>query len=396
MKLLGSGTYANVYKITSNHKEYAIKILKCYSELIYKEIDFLTKLKNTEYVIDFHDIIFDEHTCTYTKPGLLLEYISAGTLDSMKNSLTFSEKKQIFHKLLIGLNYIHSKNIVHRDIKLNNILLDSETLTPKFCDFGISFYSKSKLKNICITKFCPPEIYRRKTYSFPIDMWMLAISMIDFLFSVKINNNFEKKFLEVYASEDDLKYLNWNSNFNFNFNKNKLQELKLKELSLNENSLCCDLLQLMLAINPDNRINAFNAANHEFFSEKLQTNILSGNTALSVVQEECTSINSNVYKLKYNHIKLIELMNKIKITNSEIRKYAIQIMDRIICSGKVNVNLNYDYFAYTILRLVFYSMFEEMDANVCLLAFNEKINETHLKQEYYIVKNILEYKLFLN
>lgn len=390
MKLLGSGTYANVYKIISNHKEYAIKILKCYSELIYKEIDFLTKLKNTEYVINFHDIIFDEYTCTYSKPGLMLEYVS-NTLDSMKNSLTFQEKKHIFHKLLIGLNYIHANNIIHRDIKLNNILLDSKTLTPKFCDFGISFYSKSKLKNICITKFCPPEIYRRKIYSFPIDIWMLAISMIEFLFSIKINNNFEKKFLEVHVSSDDLKYLNWNTstrasarvsaNTNINY-KNKLyNEIIMNNFDNKEEYLkCYELLQLMLAINPENRITALDAANHYFFNEKIQKSI---------------SCSRDVYQLKYTHTKLVDLMNKIKITNLEIRKYAIQIMDRIIYSGKVNVNLNYDYFAYTILRLVFYSIFEEMDTNVCLSAFNEKINDIHIKQEYYIVKNILGYKLFI-
>ena len=47
------------------------------------------------------------------------------------------EIKDIFVDVVIGLEYIHSKNIIHRDIKLDNILID-EYENYKICDFGVS------------------------------------------------------------------------------------------------------------------------------------------------------------------------------------------------------------------------------------------------------------------
>lgn len=46
--------------------------------------------------------------------------------------------KYIFRQIIVGLGYIHSKNIVHRDIKLENILLDNEGIV-KISDFGLAY-----------------------------------------------------------------------------------------------------------------------------------------------------------------------------------------------------------------------------------------------------------------
>ena len=51
--------------------------------------------------------------------------------------------KFLFKQIILGLQYIHSKGVLHRDIKLDNILLTSEG-DVKICDFGVSKLIKSK------------------------------------------------------------------------------------------------------------------------------------------------------------------------------------------------------------------------------------------------------------
>ena len=69
---------------------------------------------------------------------MILEYCSKGSLHDYlktKKMITQNLKKSLFLKICLGLHHLHSKRIIHRDLKLENILL-SETDEPKLSDFG--------------------------------------------------------------------------------------------------------------------------------------------------------------------------------------------------------------------------------------------------------------------
>jgi len=83
-----------------------------------------------------------------------------------------------FRKIVKGVGYLHSKNILHRDIKLDNILLD-KNLNPKIIDFGISSIY-SKYKKIYDTAGTPvylaPEVITAKgEISMKSDVWSLGV-----------------------------------------------------------------------------------------------------------------------------------------------------------------------------------------------------------------------------
>ena len=81
---------------------------------------------------------------------IIMEYINGGNLFSfVKKRRKLSEKtaKFLFKQIIEGIEYIHSKNIVHRDIKLENILIDLKN-NIKICDFGISKILNDKNQKI--------------------------------------------------------------------------------------------------------------------------------------------------------------------------------------------------------------------------------------------------------
>jgi len=92
--------------------------------------------------------------------------------------------KKIFSQIIEGLIYLHSINIYHRDIKLENIIID-ENLNVKLIDFGFGVNcDKHKLLNFfCGTpSYMPPEICTKKDYvGASADIWSAGILLYTFL-----------------------------------------------------------------------------------------------------------------------------------------------------------------------------------------------------------------------
>ena len=82
-------------------------------------------------------------------------------------------------QLLQGLAYMHSRQICHRDIKLDNLIYQEETETLKIIDFGFAASCKEKLKVICGTpRYIAPEIVAKKEYSgTAADVWSSGVTM---------------------------------------------------------------------------------------------------------------------------------------------------------------------------------------------------------------------------
>jgi len=133
-----------------------------------------------------------------------MEYINGGNLFSfVKKRRKLSEKtaKYLFKQIILGIQHIHSHKIVHRDIKLENILIDLNN-NIKICDFGIGkilTYKKQLLYDKCGTPmYMAPEILlssKNHGYEgYPVDIWSAGISLYIMLsgtlpFNLKNNEN---------------------------------------------------------------------------------------------------------------------------------------------------------------------------------------------------------------
>ena len=145
-------------------------------EKIKNEIEVLSKLKHNfinkildTFETDEYIFIFMEYIC-----GDLLTFIRK------RNKLPEKICKMLFKQIIIALKYIHKKNIVHRDIKLDNILIDLNN-TIKICDFGVS---KKVTKGILMYERCgtpayiAPEIFIKNGYEgFECDIWSAGVTL---------------------------------------------------------------------------------------------------------------------------------------------------------------------------------------------------------------------------
>ena len=156
----------NKKKLISKHSKQKIKV----------EIEALSKIRSP-----FTTKIYDTFQ-TDTHILIVMEYIAADLLSFMRKRGKLTEKfcKIIFKQLIKGIKHIHDKNIVHRDIKLDNILLDLSN-TVKICDFGVSKFIKEGdvMHEHCGTPaYIAPEIFGDKGYEgFSCDVWSAGVTL---------------------------------------------------------------------------------------------------------------------------------------------------------------------------------------------------------------------------
>ncbi|KAM3140658.1 hypothetical protein pb186bvf_007256 [Paramecium bursaria] len=203
LKLVGQGAFAKVFKAVNLNTQqfFAIKQLSLEKNdkyQILKEIQILKQL-NHESCIHLHEI-YQEDNQIY----LVLDYIQGGQLliqlTRVKKVHYEQNIRDIVQTLLEGLEYLHSKNIIHRDIKPQNILRrsDKNTVDLVITDFGLAEFVQpggNKVKNISGTPgFIAPELLRLEKYDQRIDMYSLGVTVYlivtgQFPFNIVVKNN---------------------------------------------------------------------------------------------------------------------------------------------------------------------------------------------------------------
>ena len=111
---------------------------------------------------------------------IVMEYISGGDLFiylEAKGRVTEGEARGLSRQLLSALQHCHQRGVVHRDLKLGNLLLDANN-NAKISDFGLSnqWHPQKKLDTFCGSPaFTAPELFLGRPYTGPEqDVWSLG------------------------------------------------------------------------------------------------------------------------------------------------------------------------------------------------------------------------------
>ncbi|KAG0320427.1 hypothetical protein BGZ99_004514 [Dissophora globulifera] len=177
--LLGRGAFSDVYRWNKDGIQMAVKRIRVtdsFTPDIEREINIVTQLAH-RHIIQCYGIDRDANHVS-----IVTDYAEGGNLDDAALRLDWEDKKRIVVEVARGLAYLHSQDIIHRDIKGGNILLTRHD-EVKLCDFGIakiiaSATCASSYVRKGTTGFMAPELMRaRPAYSKMSDVYALGAVM---------------------------------------------------------------------------------------------------------------------------------------------------------------------------------------------------------------------------
>lgn len=187
--VVGSGTYGKVFKAIHVYTKNlaALKKIRMDGEkdgfpvTAVREIKLLQSLKHDN-VVSLQEVMVENNDCF-----MVFEYLShdlTGLLNHPTFKLEHAHKKHLGRQLFEGLNYLHRRGVLHRDIKAANILV-SNTGELKLADFGLArFYSKrgkpDYTNRVITIWYRSPELLLGETqYGPAVDIWSAACVMVE-------------------------------------------------------------------------------------------------------------------------------------------------------------------------------------------------------------------------
>jgi len=141
-----------------------------------KEVEYLARLKHPGIVLLHESFIDGPYLC------IVLDYYVGGDLLTLVNSggsIVERRAKHYTKQLAMALKYAHNSGVVHRDIKLENILLDESHETVVLCDWGFATtYREGRRQKGAVGSphYASPEVHRGVAYEGPeVDSWSLGV-----------------------------------------------------------------------------------------------------------------------------------------------------------------------------------------------------------------------------
>ena len=196
IKEIGKGAYAHVKLVLDkiNKNKYAMKVYEreklndsTKRKCVYREIEIMKNIDHIN-IVKLHEVIQ-----TQKQILIIMEYINGISMREYYNKNIKHQKlnpqkeliiKNFFIQIFSAMSYIHKNHMAHRDIKLENILIDKNQQI-KIIDFGFGMYNpEDKLQGFfCGTpNYMPPEIIVKKHYiGQKADLWSLGVLLYKML-----------------------------------------------------------------------------------------------------------------------------------------------------------------------------------------------------------------------
>jgi negative regulator of PHO system len=282
LEKLGEGTYATVFKGRNRQtgELVALKEIHLDSEegtpsTAIREISLMKELKH-ENIVGLHDVIHTEN-----KLMLVFEYMDGDLKRYMdtqgeRGALKPATIKSFMYQLLKGIDFCHQNRVLHRDLKPQNLLINSKGLL-KLGDFGLARafgIPVNTFSNEVVTLWyrAPDVLLGSRTYNTSIDIWSAGCIMAEMftgrpLFPGTTN---EDQIIRIFRIMGTPTERSWPGimqlpEYKPTFQMYATQDLRNILQAIDPTGI--DLLQRMLQLRPELRISAHEALQHPWFSD---------------------------------------------------------------------------------------------------------------------------------
>ena len=302
---LGKGAFGEVWKVTheNSQKVYCIKILIKRDIFEQKLINQINKEISIMYNVNHpYSVKLVNHFEDNEKLYLIMELASNGNLYNFiqKNKKDKIKNMDLIKKLIIQtieiIKYLHSLNIIYRDIKPENILLDKD-YNVKLCDYGwATYFTPGKFLTVyCGTpEYVSPEMLKKYPYNEKVDIWGIGVLIFELVFG----------------------YAPFSSNFNEDrYNNIKSGKIKWPDDLNEEYKKIKDLIEKILKVNPNDRISLNDIENHPWLK----------NTFLKMKEKKLTNDTFEINKMTQTEIYKTNIMNNgiSKLFNSDKKLWKV-------------------------------------------------------------------------
>uniref|UniRef100_H3BHT2 non-specific serine/threonine protein kinase n=1 Tax=Latimeria chalumnae TaxID=7897 RepID=H3BHT2_LATCH len=216
LKLLGKGTFGKVILVRekASGQHYAMKILRK-EVIIAKKRDSLSKTMREREICEQINTLHPSLTTlkyafqTNDRLCFVMEYANGGELFfHLSRERVFTEDRARFYgaEIVSALEYLHSRNVVYRDIKLENLMLDKDGHI-KITDFGLckeGITDGATMKTFCGTpEYLAPEVLEDNDYGRAVDWWGLGVVMYEMMCGrLPFYNQDHERLFELILMED--------------------------------------------------------------------------------------------------------------------------------------------------------------------------------------------------
>ncbi|ORZ25261.1 kinase-like domain-containing protein [Absidia repens] len=167
-----------------NQEKCVIKVLKPVKKMkIQREIKILQNLTGGPNIIGLLDVVRDEQSRV---PSFIFEHVANSDFKFLYPLLSDLEIRYYMMELLKALDYCHSKGIIHRDVKPQNVMIDHSQKKLRLIDWGLAdFYHPGTEYNVRVASRCfkgPELLVNDRLYDYSLDLWSFGCMLAGMCF----------------------------------------------------------------------------------------------------------------------------------------------------------------------------------------------------------------------